>query len=52
VPKGRKRIDNRWVFKEKRNGMFKVRLVALGYSQVTEIDFSNHVSPVLCNASF
>jgi Reverse transcriptase (RNA-dependent DNA polymerase) len=44
VPKGRKLIGNRW-------GTFRVCLVALGYSQVAGIDFSDHFSPVLCNAS-
>ena len=37
---------------EKRNGTFRARLVALGYSQVAGVDFSNHYSPVLCDTSF
>jgi hypothetical protein len=52
VREGRKPIGNRWVFFEKRYGTLSARLVALGYSQVAGIDFSNHYSPVLCDTSF
>jgi hypothetical protein len=52
VREGRKPIGNRWVFFEKRYGTLSARLVALGYSQVAGIDFSNHYSPVLCFTSF
>jgi hypothetical protein len=52
VREGRKPIGNRWVFVKKRDGTLRVRLVALGYSQLAGIDFSNHYSPVLCDTSF
>jgi hypothetical protein len=32
-------IKNKWVFKIKRNGIFRARLVARGYSQVAGMDF-------------
>jgi hypothetical protein len=52
LKENRKPIGNRWVFVEKRDGTFRARLVALGYSQVSGINFSNHYYPVLCDTSF
>jgi hypothetical protein len=52
MPKGRKLIGNRWIFKEKRDGTFKARLVALGYSQIPGIDFMDNYSPVIADSSF
>jgi hypothetical protein len=37
---------------QKRDGTFRARLVALGYSQIAGVDFTNHNSPVLCDTSF
>ena len=36
---GRKPIGSKWVFKLKRDGQFRARLVALGYNQIPGIDF-------------
>jgi Reverse transcriptase (RNA-dependent DNA polymerase) len=52
LPKGRKLIGNRWVFVEKRNEVYRARLVALGYSQFAGVDFKDHISPMLCDTSF
>jgi Reverse transcriptase (RNA-dependent DNA polymerase) len=52
VPKGRKIIGCKWVFKKKRNGVQRERLVALGYSQVPGIDFSENFAPVIDDATF
>jgi hypothetical protein len=52
IPKERKVIGNRWVFVQKRNELYRARLVALGYSQTAGIDFLNHYSPVLCDTIF
>lgn len=47
IPEGRHCIKSRSVFKIKRNGIFRPRLVACGYSQVTGIDFTESYSPVV-----
>ena len=52
IPPGRSPIGNKWIFKEKRNGQFRARLVALGYSQVPGIDFLNNYLPVVNDTSF
>ena len=40
MPKDRKAIGTKWVFKEKKNGVFRARLVGLGYSQIPGVDFT------------
>ena len=40
-------IGNKWVFKQKKNGVHRARLVALGYSQVPSVDFSENYAPVV-----
>ena len=52
MPKGRRCVKCKWVFKEKRNGVFRARLVACGYSQVAGIDFSENYSPVVNDVSY
>jgi len=39
-------IGSNWVFKEKRDGRFRARLVCLGYSQIPGVDFSDNYAPV------
>ena len=41
----RRLIGSKWVFKEKRDGRFRARLVCLGYSQIPG-DFSDNYAPV------
>ena len=36
----------KWVFKEKRDGRFRARLVCLDYSQLPGVDFSDNYAPV------
>jgi hypothetical protein len=48
----RRCIKNKWIFKVKRNGIFRARLLACGYSQVPGIDFSESFAPVLNDGSF
>jgi hypothetical protein len=52
IPINRRCIKNKWIFKVKRNGIFRARLVACGYSQVPGIDFSESFAPVLNDISF
>ena len=39
IPNNRRLIGNKWVFKIKRDGTYRPRLVALGYSQITTQTF-------------
>jgi len=52
VPEGRKLIGSTWVFKEKRDGRFRARLVCLGYSQIPGVDFSDNYAPVGNDVTF
>ena len=52
VPSDRTLIGSRWVFKVKNNGVFRARLVGLGYSQIPGVDFSEHFSPVINDVTF
>ena len=40
-------VGCRWVFKEKKNGVYHARLVAKGFSQIPVLDFSDNYSPVV-----
>jgi len=46
IPEGRKLIGSKWVFKEKRDGRFRARLVCLGHNQIPGVDFSDNYAPV------
>ena len=52
LPPGRKPVGCRWVFAIKRDGRFRARLVAKGYTQVAGIDFDAHTSPVMNDVTF
>jgi hypothetical protein len=48
IPKGRWCVKHsKWVFEIKRNGVFRVRLVACRYSQIPGVDFTESHSPVI-----
>jgi Reverse transcriptase (RNA-dependent DNA polymerase) len=49
---GRVYIKYMWVFDIKRDGTFRARLVASGYSQVPGVDFQELYSPVINNVVF
>ena len=45
-------MKSKWVFDIKRSGLFKVRLVACGYSQVPGVDFTESYAPVINDVSW
>ncbi len=52
LPKGRKCIKFKWIFEIKRDGRFRARLVACGYSQEPGVDFTESYSPVISDVVF
>ena len=52
VPKDRRIIGNKWVFKRKRNGVYRARLVGLGYAQIPGVDHKDNFSPVISEVAF
>ena len=52
MPKGRRCVKCKWVFKIKRDGRFRARLVACGYSQIPGVDFTANYSPVINDSTF
>ena len=47
MPRDRRCVKHKWVFDIKRNGVFRARLVACGYSQIAGVDFTDIYSPVV-----
>ena len=52
IPSNRRLIGNKWVFKIKRDGTYKARLVVLGYSQIPGVDYTDNFAPVAHDVSF
>jgi Reverse transcriptase (RNA-dependent DNA polymerase) len=52
VQDGRRTIKCTWIFKIKRNGVFRARLFACGYSQVPGINFNESFAHVINAVSF
>ena len=52
LPKNRRLIGNKWVFKIKRDVMYRARLVALRYSQIPVVDYKDNFAPVAHDVSF
>ena len=52
IPSNRRLIGNKWVFKIKRDGTYRARLVALGYIQIPGVDYTDNFAPVAHDVSF
>ena len=52
MPSNRRCVKCKWVFKIKRNGVFRARLVACGYSLIPGVDFTDNYSPVVNDVTF
>ena len=52
IPENRRLIGNKWVIKIKRDGTYRARLVALGYSQIPGVDYTDNFAPVAHDVSF
>jgi hypothetical protein len=52
IPRERRLIGSKWVFKKKRTGVYRARLVALGYSQIPGVDFTENFAPVVNDVTF
>ncbi len=52
IPAGRRLVKCKWVFEIKRDGKFRARLVACGYSQVHGVDYNQVFSPVVNDVTF
>ena len=51
-PNEQRLLGTKWVFKVKKNGIFKARLVAQGYAQIPGIDHQDNFSPVIYETTF
>ena len=52
IPNNRRLIGNKWVFKIKRDGTYRARLVALGYSQIPGVGYTDNFAPAAHDVSF
>ena len=52
IPENRPLVGCKWVFKIKRDGTHRARLVALGYSQIPGVDFTENYAPVVNDVTF
>ena len=51
IPINRRLTGNMWVFKIKRDGTYRARLVALRYSKIAGVEYTHHFAPVAHDVS-
>ena len=47
IPSNRRLVGSKWVSKVKASGIYRARLVALGYTQIPGIDYTENYAPVV-----
>ena len=47
MPPDRRCVKTKWVFKINRNGIFRARLVACGYSQIAGVAYTANYAPFI-----
>ena len=52
IPGNTRLIGNMWVFKIKKDGTYRARLVALVYSEIPGVDYTDNVARVTHDVSF
>ena len=52
IPNNRRLILNKWVFRIKRDGTYRARLVVLGFSQIPGVDYTDTLAPEAHDVSF
>ena len=52
IPSNRRVLGNKWVLKKKKNGVYRARLVALGYHQIPGIDYEDNFAPLINETTF
>ena len=51
-PNDHRLVGCRWVFQVKMNGVYHARLVAKGFSQIADVDYTDNYSPVVNDVTF
>ena len=52
IPENMRLFGNNWVFKIKRDGTYRARLVAMAYCQIPRVDYTDNFAPVAHDVSF
>ena len=51
-PENPRLLGAKWIFKVKKNGVFKARLVAQGFTQILGVDHQNNLSPIIYETTY
>ena len=52
VPKNKRLVGSRWVFECRKDGQFRARVVAQGFTQIPGVDFKFSHAPIINNITF